>query len=101
MSVASEFIKSIKIKIFSLLGPREQMNQASSYLDASVVYGANDQVINQLRTNLNGELKVLIGPNGQELLPVSTDLNDGCNREEEYKKGRYCFLSGKYFKTTI
>lgn len=31
---------------------------------------------------------------GRELLPASEDLDDGCNREEEYKKGRYCFATG-------
>lgn len=88
-----EFVRSAASPICSF-GPREQMNQASSFLDGSVVYGASDTAMSQLRTHLNGELKALIGPNGEELLPVSTDLKDGCNREEEYEKGRYCFLSG-------
>jgi len=28
------------------------------------------------------------------LLPASTDLNDGCNREAEQRRGRYCFVAG-------
>lgn len=29
------------------------------------------------------------------LLPVSSDMTDGCNRVEQEQKGRYCFASGK------
>lgn len=80
-----------------LIGPREQMNQATSFLDGSVVYGTSDSIMNQLRTFQGGELKMLVAPDGQELLPVSTDSSDGCNQEEMLKKGRYCFLSGEHF----
>ena len=52
--------------------------------------------MNSLRTFKNGELKML-KTNFGELLPISEDLNDGCNREKEYKNGRYCFLSGIFF----
>lgn len=88
-----EFVRAAPAPVCSF-GPREQLNQATSFLDASVVYGTTDSVMNQLRTMQGGELKMLQTPEGLELLPVSTDVNDGCNQEEELKNGRYCFLSG-------
>lgn len=70
------------------------MNQATSFLDASVVYGTSLKLMDQLRTFEGGLLKMLLTPDGREMLPVSTDPYDGCNQEEELKQGRYCFLSG-------
>lgn len=88
-----EFVRSSPSPTCSF-GPREQMNQATSFLDASVVYGTSQKMMDQLRTFEGGELKMLLAPDGRELLPVSTDPNDGCNQEEQLKQGRYCFLSG-------
>lgn len=76
-------------------GPREQLNQASSFIDGSVIYGNDKDTADELRTFINGELKMLLTPDGQELLPVSSDPTDGCNREEEFRRGRYCFLTGE------
>lgn len=75
-------------------GPREQLNQATSFLDASVVYGPSEELMKQLRSGIGGRLRMLTTDDGRELLPASTDPNDGCNREEESSKGRYCFFSG-------
>ncbi|XP_017771025.1 PREDICTED: peroxidasin homolog [Nicrophorus vespilloides] len=75
------------------MGPREQMNQASAYIDGSVIYGSDESVANELRTFQGGELRMLVVDN-RTLLPISRNLSDGCNREEENNKGRYCFLSG-------
>lgn len=33
-------------------------------------------------------------PDNRTLLPASTNLNDGCNRETERRRGRYCFAAG-------
>ena len=33
-------------------------------------------------------------PDNRTLLPRSTNINDGCNRELELKRGRYCFAAG-------
>lgn len=83
-----------------IVGPREQLNQVSSYLDASVVYGNTEDLANRLRTFQKGELKMLATPDGRELLPVSTDPQDGCNEKQQNAKGRYCFMTGM-FKLSI
>lgn len=72
------------------------MNQASSYIDGSMVYGNTESLANRLRTFNNGELEMLHTGDGRALLPVSKDTADGCNQDEEIKKGRYCFISGCY-----
>ena len=45
------------------LGPRDQINQITSYLDASNVYGSSDQETNQLRLFATGnrQLQQLLG----------------------------------------
>lgn len=35
-----------------------------------------------------------ITPDNRTLLPASTNPNDGCNRQLELQRGRYCFASG-------
>lgn len=78
--------------IFS--GPREQMNQASAFIDGSVVYGSDERKVLSLRTMSKGLLKMYTTEDNRTLLPISDDMSDGCNREDETSKGRYCFLSG-------
>ncbi|XP_073958146.1 salivary peroxidase/catechol oxidase-like [Choristoneura fumiferana] len=73
--------------------PREQMNQATAYLDGSTVYGYSATRAMQLRTGEGGLLRMLeVG--GVELLPPSVDPNDGCNTVEMNAQGRYCFETG-------
>lgn len=85
------------------LGPREQMNQVTAFIDGSVVYGSSLNLAMQLRSMNGGLLKMFITVDNRELLPISNDSNDGCNREEQTKMGRYCFISGetKIIHTTI
>lgn len=78
------------------IGPREQLNQASSYLDGSSVYGNTAKLQNDLRSWTGGRMKVFVTKHGEHLLPPNKDPKDGCNDEEEMKKGRYCFLSGNH-----
>ena len=79
------------------LGPRQQMNQVSSYIDGSVIYGVDFDTVISLRTFNNGLLKTYKTSDNRTLLPISDKLNDGCHREEQRKLGRYCFMAGKNF----
>lgn len=88
-----EFVRSAPADT-CCFGSRQQMNQVSSFIDASVVYGSDEKTVKQLRTFSNGTLKMLLTKDGRELLPISTDMKDGCNRKEEKERGRYCFVAG-------
>ncbi|KAJ8934879.1 hypothetical protein NQ314_013155 [Rhamnusium bicolor] len=77
------------------LGPREQLNQVTAFIDGSVIYGADEEVTKILRNFQNGTLKMYVTKDGRTLLPISDDLNDGCNREEQKTNGKYCFLTGR------
>lgn len=90
-----EFVRSAPAPT-CCLGPREQLSQVTSFIDGSVVYGADEELVKKLRSFENGTLKMLDTEDGRSLLPISEDLNDGCNREEEEKRGRYCFLTGTF-----
>lgn len=96
-----EFVRSAPAPT-CCLGPREQLNQVSSFIDGSVIYGADEELVEKLRSFENGTLKMFVTEDGRSLLPISEDLNDGCNREEQEKHGRYCFLTGvEFFKTSL
>ncbi|CAH0592105.1 unnamed protein product [Chrysodeixis includens] len=74
-------------------GPRQQLNQATAYIDGSTVYGFAATRAASLRSFVGGALSMLrVGTT--ELLPPSTDPDDSCNTAEMTAKGRYCFESG-------
>ncbi|XP_041975377.1 peroxidase-like protein 3 [Aricia agestis] len=73
-------------------GPREQLNQATAFLDASSIYGYTETKTSRLR-HVDGQLRMLKA-GARELLPPSKDPNDGCNSVEMIAQGRYCFESG-------
>ncbi|XP_069172909.1 salivary peroxidase/catechol oxidase [Procambarus clarkii] len=74
-------------------GPREQLNQITSFLDGSTIYGSDEDVATFLREGRDGLLKMQITEAG-ELLPASKDPNDGCNTVDEFNKNHFCFKTG-------
>ncbi|KAK3887752.1 hypothetical protein Pcinc_008156 [Petrolisthes cinctipes] len=76
-------------------GPRDQINQQTAFLDGSAVYGYSPHQLASLRTMSDGLLRSQVTLDGRELLPPSTNPEDGCNKEEEYKYDRFCFLAGQ------
>ncbi|XP_063614654.1 peroxidase-like [Penaeus indicus] len=77
-----------------LLGPREQMNEKTAYIDGSQVYGIDDEMMNSLRTMEDGLLIAQMTNEGEELLPANTDLANECNKEEEANMNHFCFRAG-------
>lgn len=54
------------------LGPRQQTNKNTAFLDASHIYGNNLEQAKQLRTFVRGQLRTSGGRNGEQLLPIAT-----------------------------
>jgi peroxidase len=76
---------------------KQQINQITAFIDASNVYGSNDQDAHDIReTNTkNGKLKVHTTrkyPKG--LPPFNLDTNMDCQRDNATTVG--CFLAGDY-----
>lgn len=74
------------------LGPRMQVNEKTSYLDGSVVYGTDLAQSNSLRTFVGGLLTHQM-TDGEELLPPNPSMAE-CNKEAMASKGHFCFKSG-------
>jgi len=71
-------------------GPAEQMNQATHYLDGSMIYGANDEMAWALRTFSNGMLSSEM-KNGYEFLPQADEPLQQCQVSSEAST---CYKSG-------
>jgi len=71
-------------------GPREQMNQVTSFIDASLVYGSTDDDAADLRQKQLGLLKVSRW-NNVDLLPF--DHNNTCSKP---KKNVFCYKTGDF-----
>lgn len=70
------------------LGPREQVNQNTGFLDASVIYGENTCICNILR-GFNGRMNITLHPNrGKDLLPQSP------THPECKSPSGFCFIGG-------
>uniref|UniRef100_A0A1W7R9Z5 Peroxidase n=1 Tax=Hadrurus spadix TaxID=141984 RepID=A0A1W7R9Z5_9SCOR len=76
-----------------ILGPRQQTNEATAFVDASHVYATNANDSRALRTNSgDGKLRTVMTNRGGELLPPSaTPQSDQCSMPSE---NRLCFGSG-------
>lgn len=61
-------IKSLEGTGHSLENPRNVANYTTAYIDASPIYGSNEETSNWLRTGVNGKLKVSEG----NMLPFNT-----------------------------
>lgn len=82
--------------LFGTLQPREQINQLTSFLDASQVYGFEKAVAEDLRdlTNDNGLLRVgAVFPGRKPLLPTVGINGMDCRRNLE-ESNRNCFVAG-------
>ncbi|KAL0129494.1 hypothetical protein PUN28_001634 [Cardiocondyla obscurior] len=76
------------------IGPREQLNQVSAFIDGSAIYGSDSETACDLREFIGGRLRMQLTSDNRTLLPPSINPNDGCNREVERHRGRYCFAAG-------
>jgi peroxidase len=83
--------------VVNRLHQREQINQLTAYIDASNVYGSNDQDAFDIRERAvnNGKLKVYVTPkHPRGLLPFNLDTNMDCQRDNTTTVG--CFMAGDY-----
>lgn len=86
-----EFVRSSPAN--TRLGPREQLNQLTSMLDGSVVYGAAADQARALRNFNHGELShVFRREADEELLPNDPNSVDCSNADPQ--SGRVCFKAG-------
>ena len=72
------------------IGPREQLNQDTPFLDAGMIYGSTEESARDLRTMEGGKLRVSI-VDGRDFLP-QTDTIENCNIPPD--SGLKCFLAG-------
>ena len=72
------------------------MRQVTGWLDASQVYGSNEESSDKLRLWQSGRLRTM-NSGGRDLLPVD-DENREC---PGYDKGLRCFVTGKSFTLRI
>lgn len=73
---------------------REQLNQLTSFIDGSMIYGNDEQQAIDLR-RLHGGLLKSSSINGAEFLPFNSRVGDGCILPTEgIRRGMRCFLTG-------
>ncbi|KAI1718406.1 heme peroxidase domain-containing protein [Ditylenchus destructor] len=73
------------------LGPREQANQVSSFLDGSAIYGSSAEDLQRIRVNGTARLSTSSYFGTQDLLPQDPKSADYCQTQNPRKK---CFQSG-------
>ncbi|XP_055686975.1 peroxidasin isoform X2 [Lutzomyia longipalpis] len=83
--------------LFGQVQPREQINQLTSYLDASQVYGYSKQFANDLRNLTADEGRLRIGlhfPGQKPLLPFASPTDGIDCRREIGESNVNCFTAG-------
>ena len=70
-----EYVRSSTApRIGCTLGPREQINQQTSFLDGSQIYGTSKKTLESLRLFQGGLLRAQLNHVGEELLPSESNL---------------------------
>ncbi|XP_059055424.1 peroxidasin [Achroia grisella] len=82
--------------LFGILQPREQINQLTSFIDASQVYGFEKDVAQDLRdlTTDDGKLRVGFAFSGKKPFLPTTGLNAMDCRRNLQESNRNCFVAG-------
>ncbi|XP_066271799.1 peroxidasin-like [Branchiostoma lanceolatum] len=86
--------------IFNKFKPREQINQITSFIDASMVYGSTSEVAESLRdfSTDDGLLRVNLEEvdisSGMDLLPFQTEAVSSCSQNPNGENVVPCFLAG-------
>ncbi|CAG0883375.1 unnamed protein product [Darwinula stevensoni] len=76
------------------LGPRQQFNQQTAFIDGSMIYGASEEENRSIRSFEKGEMSTGNSSESGPLLPPSLSPDDGCNVPDEMAQNRYCFKAG-------
>ncbi|XP_068084341.1 thyroid peroxidase [Anabrus simplex] len=87
-----EFVRSSATsRVGCSLGPRDQINQVTSFIDASNVYGSSEEEADRLRLRRSGLLKYSRAQYHLPLLPLSVHKADLCRESSEHRE---CFDAG-------
>lgn len=81
---AYSILLSFSQPLFSLPGPREQVNQVTSFIDASSIYGSSKEEADELRAFSGGLLKVQRGPSSTQILVDDSNQID-CKATGRFK----------------
>lgn len=66
----------------------------TSFIDASLLYGSDEDTASSLRTFINGKLRTQMGHNGQPYLPNVKNASEVCKVDND---NSVCYVSGNYY----